>query len=168
MYFNCIKFQLFRILYKINYVVIWRMMTILREYYRLYRFTQIITDYTEYVGSFGSIFFSNWSLTKYKKFISDILSVWRLSYRTENCFGHNARTTCFNRTVRFTGLHRLEKRSPRSKEKFFSDAVFTIDTSRHVPRRGGDKKRAISSLCEGSWQSVSQSTKAAIQTTMLR
>lgn len=91
-----------------------------------------------------------------KKFISDILSVaialtFILPYWNAVvcvCFEHNARGTCFNRTVRFTGLHRLEKRSSRSKEKFFSDAVSAIDTSRHVLHRDGDEKHARYHSCE--------------------
>lgn len=68
-------------------------------------------------------------------------------------FEYNARATCFNRTVRFMGLHRLEKkkkkRSLRSKEKFFSDAVSTIDTSRHVlPRVATEMKGARYHRCE--------------------
>lgn len=103
------------------------------------------------------IFFSRNRVRRYiKKFISDILSVaialtfilpyWNAVVRV--CFEHNARGTCFNRIVRFTELHRLEKRSSRSKEKFFSDAVSAIDTSRHVLHRDGDEKHARYHSCE--------------------
>lgn len=95
--------------------------------------------------------------------------LWRLSYRTETllyvCFEHNARVTCFNRTVRFTELHRFEKTVTKIKGKVFLWRGFH---DRHVVSRAacrhGDKKRAISSL--RGRQNVSQSTKAAIQTTM--